>query len=121
MKILIVDDNVDISVAFSKFFVYKGHDCTVSNDGQNALSMIEDCNFDVILMDLAMPDFSGPDIIESLHSRNLMNSKLVVALTASSITDEDKTNLKKRGVHSILKKPIDPDELLNYLVKIHTK
>ncbi|HEX9845763.1 MAG TPA: response regulator, partial [Candidatus Nitrosotenuis sp.] len=71
-----------------------------------------------ILMDLAMPDFSGPDIIESLYNRNLMNNKLIIALTASSITDEDKTNLKKRGVHSILKKPIDPDELLNYLVKI---
>jgi len=118
MKILMIDDNVDISTAFSKYFIRKGHECAVSNVGQNGLSMIENNQYDAILMDLAMPDFSGPDIVESLHNRNLMNGKLIVALTASSITDEDKANLKTRGVHSILKKPIDPDELLDYLSKI---
>ncbi len=118
MKILIIDDNEDISTAFSKYFIHKGHYCSVSNNGQNALSMIENNSFDVILMDLAMPEFSGSDIVESLYSRNLINDKLIVALTASSPSDEEKNVLKKKGVHSILKKPIDPDELLDYLSKI---
>jgi DNA-binding response OmpR family regulator len=118
MNILIIDDNEDISTAFSKYFICKGHDCHVSNDGQNGLSMIENNSYEVILMDLAMPDFSGPDIVESLYNRNLMTNKLIVALTASSISEEDKSDLIKRGVHSILKKPIDPDELLDYLSKI---
>lgn len=118
MKILMVDDNEDVSTAFSKYFIYKDHDCSVSNDGQNALSMIENNSFDVILMDLAMPNFSGYDIVESLYNRNLINNKLIVALTASSISEEGKNNLKKMGVHSILKKPIDPDELLDYISKI---
>ena len=118
MKILMIDDNEDITTAFSKYFIYKGHDCSVSNDGQNGLSMIENNSFDVILMDLAMPDFSGFDIVKSLYDRNLINDKLIIALTASSATDEDKINLKKNGVHSMLKKPIDPDELLDYISKI---
>ena len=118
MKFLIIDDNEDVSTAFSKYFIYRGHDCSVSNDGQNGLSMIENNSFDAILMDLAMPDFSGPDIVESLYNRNLINGKLIVALTASSISDDEKSKLKERGVHSILKKPIDPDELLDYISKI---
>lgn len=80
--------------------------------------MIENNTFNVILMDIAMPKFSGHDIIESLYSHNLINDKLIVALTASSISDEEKNMLEKKGVHSILKKPIDPDELLEYLSKI---
>ncbi|GBL40720.1 hypothetical protein LBMAG54_05340 [Nitrosopumilaceae archaeon] len=118
MKILLIDDNEDISTAFSKYFIYRGHECSVSNDGQNGLSMIENNSYDAIIMDLTMPDFSGPDIVESLYNRNLMNNKLIVALTASSISDDEKNDLKKRGIHSILKKPIDPDELLDYLSKI---
>ncbi|MGY5147471.1 MAG: response regulator [Candidatus Nitrosopumilus sp. bin_7KS] len=118
MKILMIDDNEDISTAFSKYFIHLGHECSVSNNGQNALSMIENNSFDVILMDIAMPEFSGSDIVESLYSRNLISDKLIVALTASSISDEEKDLLKKRGVHSILKKPIDPDDLLDYVSKI---
>lgn len=118
MKILMIDDNEDITTAFSKYFIYKGHDCSVCNVGQNGLSMIENNSFDIILMDLAMPDFSGSDIVKSLYDRNLINDKLIIALTASSISDEAKDDLKKRGIHSILKKPIDPDELLDYIGKI---
>lgn len=113
-----IDDNEDITTAFSKYFMYKGHDCSVSNDGQNGMSMIENNSFDVILMDLAMPGFSGFDIMKSLCERNLINGKLIISLTASSASDEDKINLKKQGVHSVLKKPIDPDELLTYISKI---
>lgn len=118
MKILMVDDNEDITTAFSKYFIYKGHDCSVSNDGQNGMSMIETNSFDVILLDLAMPDFSGFDVVKSLCERNLIQGKLIIALTASSASDEEKINLKKQGVHSILKKPIDPDELIDYISKI---
>lgn len=118
MKILLIDDNEDITTAFSKYFSYKGHDCSVSNSGQNGMSMIENNSFDVILLDLAMPDFSGFDIAKSLYERNLTKDKLIIALTASSASDEDKINLENLDVHSILKKPIDPDELLGYISKI---
>ena len=118
MKILMIDDNGDITTAFSKYFSYKGHDCSISNNGQNGMSMIENNSFDVVLLDLAMPDFSGFDIAKSLCERNLIKDKLIIALTASSASDEDKVSLKNLGVHSILKKPIDPDELLDYISKI---
>lgn len=118
MKILLIDDNQDITKMFSKYFELKGHDVSVSNDGQNGLQMIEDGKFDIILLDLAMPNFSGSDIVEYLHNNNKINSHTIVTLTASSISDDDKLELKKKGVSHILKKPIDPDELLKYLERI---
>lgn len=118
LKILLIDDNQDITKMFSKYFKLKDHDICISNDGQNGLHMIENENFDVILLDLAMPDFSGRDIVDHLYKKGKMNGKLIVSLTASSISDDDKNYLTKKGVHSIIKKPIDPDELLRYLGKI---
>lgn len=118
MKILLIDDNRDITTMFAKYFKLKGHDICVSNGGQNGLQMIENESFDVILLDLAMPDFSGYDIVDHLHKNNKLDHKTIVSLTASSISDDDRAHLIEKGVHSVLKKPIDPDELLNYLERI---
>ena len=63
MKILVVDDNESISSMLKKFLTIKGHDCTASQDGRNALDMMVREKFDVIILDLAMPEFTGYDII----------------------------------------------------------
>lgn len=112
---LLIDDNQDITKMFSKYFTLKGHDVSVANDGQNGLQLIENGKFDIVLLDLAMPNFSGRDIIDHLYSSGKINHHTIVTLTASSISDGDKNELKNKGVHSILRKPIDPDELLHYL------
>lgn len=118
MKILLVDDNADITTMFSKYFKHKGHECIVANGGRNGLQIILNQNHDVILLDLAMPDFSGYDIVDHLYKNGKLDGKIIVALTASSVSDEVQTDLQKKGIHSVLKKPIDPDELLSYLGKI---
>ena len=118
MDLLIIDDNQDIANMFSKYFKLKNHNVAVASNGQNGLQMIETQKFDVILLDLAMPDFSGRDIVDHLYKNNKINSHKIVTLTASSVSDDDKIDLQKKGVHSILRKPIDPDELLSYLEKI---
>lgn len=118
MRILLIDDNSDITTMLAKYFRLKGHVVSVSNDGRNGLEMIENENFDVTLLDLAMPEFSGRDVVDHLHKNGKIENKLIVSLTASSISDDDKTSLMSKGVHSVLRKPIDPDELLNYLEKL---
>jgi len=106
---------------FSKFFTVKGHKCYVTNDGHSGLSMIENQQFDVVLLDLAMPNFSGRDIVTALYKSGKIKTTNIVTLTASSVTLNDKTDLKSKGVHSVLKKPIDPDYLLDYLQQFVTK
>ncbi len=121
MKILLVDDNHDITDMFSKYFKLKGHDAMVSNSGQNGLQMIENGKYDVVLLDLAMPEFSGRDIVDHLYQDGKISDHLIVSLTASSISDDDKAYLVSKGIHSVLRKPIDPDALLDYLIKVTSK
>ena len=115
MKILIIDDNKDITKMFSKYMTIKGHLCSVVNDGRSGLNLIENKAFDAIILDLAMPDFSGSDIIDALYKSGKIKNQNIVTLTASSISDEDESNMKSKGVSLCLKKPIDPDVLLDHI------
>lgn len=121
MRIHIVDDNVEITKMLSKYFSIKGHECSVSNDGHNAQVILESNKFDVILLDLAMPELSGRDIIKRLSKEGKMNTLKIIVLTASSPSSDYEDELKTMGVRAVLKKPIDPDTLLNYVQQLDKK
>ena len=121
MKLLLIDDNIDITTMFSKYFTQKGHPCTICNNSHNAIDMITTGKYDAILLDLAMPEFSGTDIVSALFESGKIGQLNIVALTASSVSSDKEEELKKRGVHAVLKKPIDPDELLDYLQQLSSK
>jgi two-component system, OmpR family, response regulator len=121
MKILIIDDNADIAKMLSKYMTIKGHSCSVINDGRSGLNLIENQTFDVVILDLAMPEFSGYDVIDSLYKSGKIKNQNIVTLTASSISHEYESMLKSKGVHSCLTKPIDPDVLLDHLQQFENK
>ena len=110
-----VDDNQDITKMLSRYFSLKGHQCIVSNDGQNALAILLNQKFDVVLLDIAMPEFSGIDIIDKLASSGKIKDQKIILFTASSPPPEEVDKMLKKGAHSCLKKPMDPDEILQYL------
>ena len=118
MKILIIDDNKDITEMLCKFFTMQDHECTLSNDGKNGLTMIENQKFDVVLLDLAIPDFSGKKIIDSLYESGKIKNQKVVLFTASPTSQKEIDDMIEKGAHSHIKKPIDPDLLVDYLSTI---
>ena len=61
----------------------KDIDCKVVNSGQEGLERIRNENFDLILLDLAMPEFSGKDVIQSFTKDQLVQKNIVI-FTASS-------------------------------------
>ncbi len=115
MKLFLVDDNTEITKVMSRYFSKKGHECTVSNESHNALEIMQNQKFDVVLLDLAMPDFSGRDIVLHLKNNGKIKNVNIVCLTASSPNTAYEDELKAMGVKAILKKPIDPDVLLDFL------
>ena len=121
MKIHIIDDNDDITTMLSKYFTIRGHSCSVSNDGHNGINMITTNHYDLVLLDLAIPEFSGFDIVEELKMTGKISKLNIVALTASSVSQEIESVMKQMGVKAVLRKPIDPDELLNYLQQFSNK
>jgi len=118
MKMCIIDDNSSITKMFEKLAKIKGHDCVIANDGRAGLSLLENGTFDVVVLDLAMPEFSGMDIVKSLVKNDKMEKQNILVLTASSIAEDEIEFIKKLGVKTILKKPVKMDTLLTTLENI---
>lgn len=112
LDILLIDDNKDITTMLSKYLTLKGHDCTVSNDGRNGLTLIEQQKFDVVLLDLAMPEFTGIDIVNNLYNSGKIKNHKIILFTASSVKEDEIQDLLKKGIHSCLKKPVKLDTLI---------
>ncbi len=113
MKILIVDDNQNITNMLTKYLKLKNFEVIVANSGRNGLSMIQSIEFDTILLDLAMPDFSGIDVIDALEKDGRLKDNKIILFTATSISDKEiEELLKKEGIIACLRKPVKLDELV---------
>jgi DNA-binding response OmpR family regulator len=107
LKVLAIDDNKEITDMLSLYFETQGIEFTAVNDGKQGLEAIRNQDPNLVLLDLAMPNFSGIDIINYLKKEKLLESRKIVIFTASSVTDEVFEDLKKIGVKDILKKPVE--------------
>ena len=112
MKVLLIDDSKNTTEMISKYLTLKRHECTVSNNGEKGLSLILEKKFDVILLDLAMPEFSGGDIIAALEKNGKIKDKKIILFTSSGVTLTQLQALQKKGIHSVINKPVKLDELL---------
>ena len=113
VKILIVDDNADITDLLSKFLTAKGFDNVVTNDPLDGLQRIKDGNYDAVLLDISMPEFSGIDIIHKLEQEKILKDQKIVIFSATAFTTSEIDKLiTKEGIHCCLKKPIALNKLL---------
>jgi len=113
MKVLIVDDNQDITGLLSKFLKAKGFENVVTNDPRDGLERIKGEQYDVVLLDISMPDFSGIDIIQTLEREQILKDQKIVIFSATAFTTSQINDLlKKDGIQGCLKKPIQLNELL---------
>ena len=120
LNILIIDDNEQITKMITTFLALKNHKCTVANDGKQGLALIQENQYDVVLLDLAMPEFDGYAVIESLESKDMLRNNKIIVFTASTITQDRLDELVRRGVSSYVLKPIDIDLLLSKIIQSAT-
>ena len=116
LNVLIIDDNDQITKMISSFLDMSNHDCTVVNDGKGGLELIKTKQFDSIVLDLAMPEFDGYEILDTLQKEDPSQIPKIIILTASSVSIETVRKFKELGVSSCLQKPVDIDQLLSRIV-----
>ena len=118
MKVLLVDDNSDITGLLSKFLKAKGYENIVTNDPQEGLERIKNEKYDVVFLDLHMPELSGFDIIQALEAEQILKDQNIIIFSAHNFTASEVTDLlKKEGIVACLKKPIQLSELLTVIVR----
>lgn len=110
MKVLIVDDNESMTEVVKDFFELENIECNSVNDGREALIEIQNNNYDLILLDIAIPEYSGLDILNELK-RQCIENKNIVIFTASVFKDEDAEKFLEIGVKEVCLKPISLEKL----------
>ncbi len=113
-KILYVEDNQDTADAVKIILTHAGYAADVAHNGKDGMELAKK-GFDLILLDIMLPDMSGWDIFASLKP----NSKAKFAfLSAIPVSSERMTELKKSGVSDYITKPFTKVDLLNRIEKI---
>jgi len=113
MKVLIIDDDQDITGLLSRYLTAKGFEIVVTNDPMEGLRHIQQEQYDVILLDITMPGISGFTIIDILATDEILKDQNIFIFSATPFESIQIMNLlKKDGINGWLKKPIQLNEIL---------
>jgi len=121
LNILGIDDNADLLQLSEIALTSGGYEYTGVDRGIEGVEEIRNGNYDLVLLDLSMPEMSGLDVIDALEKEGILNKQKIVVFTASPPTDEEIQSLLDRGIHSVIKKPLDVDVLLDHVGKIEAE
>jgi DNA-binding response OmpR family regulator len=109
MNLLIVEDEARVAAFIQRGLKAEGWTVTVAADGETALDLASQDDFDVIVLDLMLPGISGQDVCRWLRARK--NLTPVLMLTALDAVDDRVSGLRL-GADDYLTKPFDFDELI---------
>jgi two-component system OmpR family response regulator len=121
-RVLVIDDNTDITEMLKDFFETEDIECKIINDGREGLDEIRKAvNYNFILLDLTMPEFSGWDVFNKLKEEELLKSRNIIIFTASSKTGNEINELLKEGAKYVLRKPFSIKDVLDIVEKFIVK
>lgn len=109
MKILLADDERELSRAVSVILQHSGYEVDCAYDGEEAVAMLEQETYDIYILDVMMPKMNGIDVLKYIRSHEI--SSPVIMLTAKAEID-DKIYGLDAGANDYMTKPFAMGELL---------
>ncbi|WP_169979299.1 hybrid sensor histidine kinase/response regulator [Tautonia rosea] len=119
-RLLLVDDHLDSAQTLGKLLGLAGLDVRIAHDGRSALSVIDEFQPEVVVLDIGLPDMDGYDVARQIRSQPAGASRTLIALTGWGQAS-DRLRSREAGFDQHLVKPVDPDELLDLLRQLYPK
>jgi signal transduction histidine kinase/CheY-like chemotaxis protein/HPt (histidine-containing phosphotransfer) domain-containing protein len=111
-RILLVDDNATNRKVAGQILLKAGCEVIMASSGQEAISVLQnDIRFDLVLMDIQMPEMDGMETTRRLKVLNLVGMPPIVAMTAYAMK-EDRERFLAAGMDDYLAKPIRAQQLI---------
>ncbi|MDO5981234.1 tetratricopeptide repeat protein [Flavivirga spongiicola] len=117
IRILIVDDMVVNRRVLENHLTLAGYHVVEASSGKEALKLIDESSFDLVLLDIMMPNMSGYEVCEKIREQYLTSELPVVLLTAKNRVNDLVTGFNV-GANDYLTKPFSKNELLSR-IKTH--
>lgn len=111
-QILIADDQPDTLYVLERLLRKEGHVVVSAPDGSTALAHARAQDFDLIVLDVMMPNMDGFEVIEQLRAQSTTRTTPVMVLTANALDEHHKVHGLSLGADDYLSKPINNNEFL---------
>ena len=107
-NILVVDDEARIRTIIRKYAEFEGHTVTEASDGMEAVNMCRRTKFDIIIMDIMMPELDGFSACREIRK----TSQTPIIMLSARGEEYDKINGFELGIDDYVVKPFSPKELM---------
>lgn len=111
MQVLHIDDSPEIAQLYSDFLGIQNHNVESVNNGHEGLELAIKNDYDMILLDLLMPEYCGMQFLDDLKNKRPSELKKVTIVTQLELNMMDHDKIMSFGINSIQEKTID---LINF-------
>lgn len=114
-KVLIIEDEFDTAVSVKDALAIKNVEAEIAKDGETGLSLFRENNYDLILLDLKLPDMEGEDVLSEIRKLD----PFIDVVIYTNFTDfADIKKLTNIGIDGYINKGPEADlkELINYIM-----
>lgn len=108
MKILIIEDEIELLIAVSNFLVKENYICELAENFRNADEKLSIYEYDIILLDIGLPDGSGLDLLKTIKKYQVKAGVIIISAKNSL---DDKINGLDLGADDYMTKPFQLSEL----------
>jgi CheY-like chemotaxis protein len=115
-KILVIEDDQDVSIVISTILEAAGHQVTTARDADTAFDAARRERPDLITLDLGMPGGGGGLVLDQLRADPATMTTPVIVITGSGIMDEQL--VRHRGAQAFIQKPFEPSNLLRAISEL---
>lgn len=116
-RILLVDDQPEVSALLSGLLEAAGHTTFLATDGEIALAMLKENSYDLMILDLMMPRVLGFEVIQRVR-QSIATLRLPIVVLSAKIYAVDQRKAMDMGATAFLRKPLDTHEVLSTVERV---
>ncbi len=121
LRVLVAEDNPVNSMLAEWFLEKEGHHVKVVENGLEAVQAVKMATYDLVLMDIQMPEMDGPAAARTIRGLKGAISEIpMIALTANAMAG-DREEYLAAGMNDYLAKPFDPRQLMAVIARVTEK
>ncbi|HUY36102.1 MAG TPA: response regulator [Pirellulales bacterium] len=118
LRVLVVEDNVDVGESLSMLLRLYGHEVQWARNGPTALEMASASRPDVVLLDIGLPGMDGCQVAKRLRERPEFKDVMMCAMTGYTPSEADRRRQHETGFDHYYVKPVNPAKLLELFKKV---
>ncbi len=120
-QILVAEDNAVNQRVIVRILERAGHRVRVVSDGEQALDVLENERFDVVILDLNMPQLGGLDVARAYRFMDSESIQTPIIMLSADVTSESIQECEDAGIDAFLSKPIEARRLLDTIATLIAK